>query len=239
MNTGGKMWIATCGLLGVIGMATGARADNDKVEHARVNPGENVSETNAAAASAALNGTPSPTPAQPTTTLPAAQNGVPTWTAVKLHRLNMMEIQAGKAEQASGQSPRVKTFAAHMVRDHQAADRQLAAYAKKHKITLRGSEFGPSPNDDNNASGDDAADLQARADLKELKTHKGRDMDQAFLTAMITGHDNAITMVRESRAATTDSELASLLDQLLPSLQHHRDMAATLNNAINGTSSAE
>jgi len=237
MNTGGKMWIATCGLLGVIGMATGARADSDKVGHSQVNPGENVSETNAAAASAAQNGVPTRPPT--TATLPAAQNGDPTWTAVKLHRLNMMEIQAGKAEQANGQSPRVKSFAAHMVRDHQAADRQLAAYAKKHKISLRGSEFGPTQNDDNAAAGDDSADLQARADLKALKQHKGRDMDQAFLTAMITGHDNAITMVRDVRAATTDSELSSLLDQLLPSLQHHRDMAATLNNAINGTSSAE
>ncbi|HEX3694142.1 MAG TPA: DUF4142 domain-containing protein [Polyangia bacterium] len=224
-------------MLGVIGMATGASADTNKVGHARLNPGEDVSETNAAAASAALN---NQAPSPPTTaTLPAAQNGDPTWTAVKLHRLNMMEIQAGKAEQANGQSPRVKSFAAHMVRDHQAADRQLAAYAKKHKITLRGSEFGPPQNDDNTASGDDAADLQARADLKALKQHKGRDMDQAFLTAMITGHDNAITMVREARAATTDSELSSLLDQLLPSLQRHRDTASTLNNAINGTSSSE
>jgi len=264
----GKMWMLACGLAGMLGVTTAARAAEQPSGTTAPSgtttapsgttgpsgttlrdpvPGDNPSEGAAAPGSAPQAGVPAPTPAPPTAKLPVADhqagNGQvavsddPTWIAVKLHRVNLMEIKAGKAEQAKGVSPRVKSLASQIVRDQQMADRQLAAYAKKRKISLNGSESGPVENNDNIASSEDQDDLQMQADLRALKAHKGRDMDQAFLTTVIVGHDKAIELVRGARQATKDTELATLLDQVLPSLQGHRDSAATLNNAINGTSS--
>jgi len=229
MKTQGmKMTTLACGLAGLMGTATMARANNDQPSKGTA---QDMADPGSDETTKELGEVPPTVP--PTANV---DNGDPTWTAVKLHRLNLMEIQASQAEQAKGLSPQVKSLASHIARDHQMADRQLAAYAKKHKISLKGTE-SPKANVDYPGSADDNEDLRAESDLRQLKAHKGRDMDQAFLTAMITGHDRAIALVRAVRVVTKDSDLANLLDGLLPSLQSHRDQAATLNNAINGTSS--
>lgn len=211
MQFRGKRWLLVCGLAGVLPMT---------------------------AALAANNAVPSGPPVEPLAPMKGTI-GDPSWTTAKLHRLNQMEISFAKLEQQKGQAPRVKDFAGHIVQDHQGADRQVMAYAKKHKVDLTAQPVSQPENKDNAATPLDTDDMAMQAEQKKLESLKGPELDREFLSTMISGHDKAIELVRTARGATSDRDLAALLDQLAPALQKHRDMAATLNNALYGTSSVE
>jgi uncharacterized protein (DUF305 family) len=89
---------------------------------------------------------------------------------------------------------------------------------------------------DNTAGGQGADEMAMDAEMKRLQSLNGAELDRAFLASMVSGHDKAIDFVRSARGAAHDTDLANLLDQLLPSLQKHRDMATTLTNSLHGTS---
>ena len=218
----GTKWLLICGLAGVLPVSVAA-ADDNVAGSPRPMPTETTTPTPSETATAPI------APAKGTV-------GDPTWTVFKLHHINQMEIKVGKLEQQNGESSRVKQYAAQLVRDHQAADRQIMAYARKHKVTMSGPGVGQPENKDNTAGTAGADDMAMQAETKRLESLKGAELDRAFLTSMLSGHDAAIDFVRSARGATNDTDLASLLDELMPSLQKHRDMAATLNNALHGTS---
>lgn len=54
----------------------------------------------------------------------------------KLHQINLMEIQLGQLAQQKASSAKVKSFGERLVRDHQMADREVAALAQKRNIEL-------------------------------------------------------------------------------------------------------
>jgi predicted outer membrane protein len=180
-----------------------------------------------------------PAPIHPVTSGAGAASGDPTWIAVKLHHANKMEIDLGNYELQNGQSPKVKNFAARIVRDHEMADRQLATYANNAKIDLEGSPTGSADKRDNAASSEDAEDVQMHSDMEHVKSLKGAELDRSFASTMMTGHDKVVEMVRVAQGAVGDAQLKSLLEQLLPTLVRHRRMAAILVTAISGTSTAD
>src|SRR5215471_5256335 len=51
-----------------------------------------------------------------------------------LHNLNQTEIRAGKLAEKEGHIKMTRDFGAALVRDHQAADRKVLAYAKEHNF---------------------------------------------------------------------------------------------------------
>jgi len=218
----GMKWMVICGLAGALPAAAALAGDNAPT--AGEAPIPSATSTTTSSASTA--------PMAP----PVGTVGDPTYTAYKLHRTNQMEIKVGKLEQQKGESPRVKQYAAQLVRDHQAADRQVMAFAKKHKIEMNGPTGGEARNTDNTAGGESADEMAMDAEMKRLESLNGAELDRAYLTSMVTGHDKAIDFVRSARGATHDTDLASLLDQQLPSLKKHSDMAATLTNSLHGTS---
>ena len=54
----------------------------------------------------------------------------------QMHRTNQEEIRLGQLAQRNASSPKVKQFAARLVRDHQAADQKVVAVAKQIGIAL-------------------------------------------------------------------------------------------------------
>ena len=211
MRHRGKSWLIVCGMAGLLPVGAALAADNT-----------------------APAGAP-PAPIAPTTGTP----GDPSWTAIKIHQINAMEVEAAKLEQQKGESPRVKEFAGQMVRDHQAADKQVMAYARKHKLEMRMPGTGEAAHRGNLSAVEGPDDAAMQSEMKKLEALKGAELDRAFLASMVSGHDKAIDLVRSARDATSDRDLANLLDQLLPSLDKHRAMAATLNNAVTGGSTPE
>jgi len=202
-----RMWLMVGGVAGVMGVGAGARAADQ--------PASN----------------PAPAPV-------AATNWVdPASIAVKVHRINQTEIDVASRARDQGESARVKTFATQIIRDHQRADRSLAAYAKTRKIDLSGSAGAGSEDPSKQNGTDDADDMHMAATVKQLKGMTGAELDRAFVAAMVVGHEQAIQMVNNASASTKDRDLVALLNGFRPTLERHRRMAVTLNNTLAGTSS--
>jgi len=118
-----------------------------------------------------------------------------------VHAVNKLEIDLGKLAQKSGSTQAIKAYGQMLVRDHQSADKDLAAFAKKQGATI--------PMD----KAKDEADEKDQKDTKEavahLKTLKGNDFDTAI-------------------GQVQNQDLVTVLKDIKPALQKHADQARDL-----------
>jgi putative membrane protein len=127
----------------------------------------------------------------------------------KLHQSNLKEIQMGQLAQKNAQSREVKAFGQTLVKDHTAADRKVKALAKQEKAEL--------------------ADQPAPMDHGGLGT--GAEFDMKFAQSMLEDHKKDVDEAKAARDTTADPKLKSLLTELVPTLEKHRDTAQTLADA--------
>lgn len=123
----------------------------------------------------------------------------------KLHQSNGHEIAMGKLAQQKGQSKEVKAFGKTLAKDHAAADKKVLAFAKAQKI-----------------------ELPTVTDHKGDMDMGGAEFDAKFAQAMLDDHKKDIAEVMSARDSTTDDKLKTLLNDLLPALEKHRDTAQKL-----------
>lgn len=142
-----------------------------------------------------------------------------------IHAVNQAEIDAGKAAKGSAQSKQVKALAEKLVKDHTQADKQVTDFAKKEQVTLASSEMLP--------TGLRTELEQSRTELDRLKTLKGAEFDQAFVTAQAANHDKVAQKLIAVQDAKKDSKLGSLVAKLLPAMKAHGEKAAELQGAAN------
>jgi predicted outer membrane protein len=135
----------------------------------------------------------------------AATPPTPAEVLAKLHQSNGHEIAMGKLAQQKGQSKDVKAFGRTLVKDHSAADKKVLAFAKAQKI-----------------------DLPTVTDHKGDMDTGGPDFDAKFAQAMLDDHKKDVAEVMSARDTTTDDKLKTLLNELLPALEKHRDTAQKL-----------
>jgi putative membrane protein len=140
-----------------------------------------------------------------------------------LHHVNQMEIDLGKAAQKSG-TAKVKAYATTLVTDHQSADQDLTAFAKKHNL---GSIAADKPQSD--ADKQDQKDMDSQA--SQIKKLKGADFDRQYLNMMVAGHDKELANIDTSMSAASDPDLQSFLKAVKPVLQRHADEARDLQNS--------
>ncbi|HEY3352862.1 MAG TPA: DUF4142 domain-containing protein [Polyangia bacterium] len=138
----------------------------------------------------------------------------------QIHHLNQMDIEFGKLAQTNAQSKSVKQFGTSLVRDHEQADKKILDYATKNDIQL----VEPTPS---NQMEQQEMNRQNTA-LQQLPSLKGKDFDREFLTAMVSGHSSAITMLSTSAANIQDKKLKSIVTQLVPKLEAHQKLATRL-----------
>jgi putative membrane protein len=160
---------------------------------------------------------PSPTAAEPA---PTTGDEQPADVLAKLHHSNQAEIEAGKLAQEKGQSKGVKEYGKMLVKDHTAADKQVASVAKQLKVEL------PT-----------GAPEMKHDKLEQARALSGPEFDKAFTEAMIEDHKNDIEEVTEARDKATDPKLKKLLSEMVPKLEKHRDKAEKLNAAANAEGS--
>ena len=142
-----------------------------------------------------------------------------------LHHVNQMEIDAGKIAQKNSSTQAVKSYGQMLVKDHQQADRDLTAFAKKHNQKI------PAETANNDS---DKKDLQDEKDaMARLKNMKGADFDREFLRMMVDGHDKELAKIDSEVGQVNDSDLATMIKDIKPVLQRHADQARDLekNNA--------
>ncbi|QSQ21373.1 DUF4142 domain-containing protein [Pyxidicoccus parkwayensis] len=138
-----------------------------------------------------------------------------------LHHGNQSEVQMGMLAQQRGSSQGVKDYGAKLVKDHQAADQKLMAYAQKKNLQLG------EPKADN-----DFAKVMKNADeaeMAKLQSLHGPAFDRAYLANMVSEHDADVAKVMAGQKQfASNAELKKELDGLLPTLKQHREQAYNL-----------
>jgi len=164
-----------------------------------------------AAGAAAAQGTARETPGQKPSAPPQVQI-TPQENALldQLHGANIREIAAGKLAQRHAESPEVKQYGEHLVKEHSQADQELWSLARQAGVKLP--EVGPGK-------------------LDQLERLRGKDFDRAFLNAMVKDHEKVIAHLRETRPQVNNPEVRAFVDKTLPTLQHHEQQAKKLSSS--------
>lgn len=154
----------------------------------------------------------------------AARLEGPAYTLWKLHHGNEREVQMGELAKAQAGSPEVKRFGQRLVSDHTAADAKVKTWADKLKVDL-----------DQPPGASDRAEMdEARSTMDQLRSMKGADFDGKFVQAMADDHRKDVAMVIAARNEASQRELRPLLDELLPKLRQHQQIALRLQDGVGG-----
>jgi putative membrane protein len=138
-----------------------------------------------------------------------------------LHHVNQMEIDMGKLAQQKSTTAGVKNYGKTLVDDHQSADKDLTAFAKKHNQ-------GAIPADKPEADAERQDQKTMTTQAAHLKTLQGTDFDKEFLNMMASGHDKELTKIDSSIGSASEPDLQTLLKSVKPMLQRHADQARDL-----------
>jgi len=120
--------------------------------------------------------------------------------------INLAEANMGKLAATQGMTKEVRELGDMMNREHQKAYDELAALAKKKNITI------PAAASDN-----------AQKNYNTLSEKRGSDFDKDFCDAMVTGHKDAIDKFENASKESTDPDIQTWANNMLPSLRTHLD----------------
>ena len=137
----------------------------------------------------------------------------------KLHATNQHEIEAGKLAEQNG-TDKVKDYARALQKDHQDADAKVMALAQK-----KGFKFADQPM---------KPEMQQKHQNEKdrLSSLKGAEFDRTFANMMYKGHDRVIQMAQMWKQNCKDQDVCALIDELMPALQKHRQMAEQLRGPM-------
>ncbi|MFL5302672.1 MAG: DUF4142 domain-containing protein, partial [Anaeromyxobacteraceae bacterium] len=140
----------------------------------------------------------------------------------KLHAANQGEIQSAQLATQTAQSQEVKSFAQHMMTDHQKNDQKLQQLAQTMGATLQGEAF-------------DKKQKDAQEDMQKVQAKTGAEFDKAYMKMMVDDHKKD---VKEVESAAKDAkkqkqtELASFLDQTHSKMQTHLQEAQRIEKSL-------
>lgn len=134
----------------------------------------------------------------------------------RLHHVNQKEIELARLAQDKAQSQELKTSAQQIMKDHQALETRVQEVAKSQNVKLQ--DFQPSTFE--------------KAFMDRLKELSGSQFDQAFMQNMMMGHQEVAQDLRLARNDVQNSQVRQLIDQAIPRIQQHRQMAAKQHKNI-------
>jgi len=125
---------------------------------------------------------------------------------------NMAEIDAGKMALEKSQNADVKKFAQQMVDDHTKALGEVQALATAKNVTLP-----------------DGAGPMAKTKATALKALSGNLFDKEYAKrAGVGDHESTVKLLQKIQKDGKDSDLKALAGKMLPTVEHHLDMAKQL-----------
>jgi putative membrane protein len=129
-----------------------------------------------------------------------------------LAQANLAEIDTGKLALEKSQNAEVKKFAQHMVDEHTKALGEVQALATAKNVTL---PDGPGP--------------VAKTKATALKAMSGNLFDKEYAKrAGVGDHENTVKLLQKIQKDGKDSDLKALAGKMLPTVEHHLDMAKQL-----------
>jgi putative membrane protein len=127
---------------------------------------------------------------------------------------NVYEIGAGRTAVQNAQRQEVKDFAQKIIDDHTKATSQLIA-------AVEGSGVQPT------------TDMTAAQQLKVnyLGTLQGPEFDAAYLEQQVLAHEEAVSLFETALSMVQEQQLKAFIEETLPVLQEHLQMAQELMQA--------
>jgi putative membrane protein len=138
----------------------------------------------------------------------------------QMHQTNLMEIELGKVAEQKAASSEVRAYANQLVQDHTNVDRMVVAMAQDSGTNLK-----------NGAEAHQAARHETAREKeleRKLKSAQGADFDRLFLKETSADHDRLIAKLQQDKQNTSDEELESLIEKVIPVLEQHRELAQIL-----------
>jgi putative membrane protein len=133
----------------------------------------------------------------------------------KVARDGQAEVQLGQLAQQKAASSAVKSLAQRLITDHGQANQQLMSIAQRDGVSALM-----------------AADKEHSALLSKLQKLNGPEFDRAFMRAQIDDHTKEIQYFKKEEDAVKDPQLKSFIQQTLPVMQQHLQMAQQIGREL-------
>lgn len=137
----------------------------------------------------------------------------------ELYAIDQAEVKMGELAQQHAQNTKTKDLAKMLVTDHQADEKKVKELADKKGLSLDTSE----------------AKMKTKtldASLEEMKKWPAASFDKNFAQAAVGGHEDAIGIVNNALKTEDDADFKAYLQNLLPVLNKHLDMAKQLQTSM-------
>ncbi|HXL58937.1 MAG TPA: DUF4142 domain-containing protein [Chitinophagaceae bacterium] len=125
---------------------------------------------------------------------------------------SLMEVELGKIAQEKATNPRIKDFAAMVVKDHSNASDNLKKLASEKNIILPA-----------------AISDEQKKDIDNLNKKTGKDFDKAYMKMMLDDHKKDIKKFEKAGNDLKDPDIKGFAMNTLPTLQKHLDSAKAIN----------
>ncbi len=138
----------------------------------------------------------------------------------QMHETNLTEIALGKIAEQKAASSEVRAYADQLVQDHTNVDRMVVEMAQESGTNLK-----------NGAEAHQAIrheSAREKALERKLKSAQGAEFDRLFLQETSAEHDKLISKLQQDKQDTSDEELETLIEKVIPVLEQHRELAQIL-----------
>ena len=166
----------------------------------------------------------------------------------KAMKCGQVELQLGQLAQQKGQNQEVKNLGQTMVREHAMANQQLQQLAKSMNETAPDGGAHPAPNRPQAATDrqtavqphGEHADKEAKhqQEFAKLQNQTGAEFDKEFVRMAIKHHQKDIKEFEQAQQNLQDAQLNSFIQQTLPKLRQHLQMAQNAARAVGVDASA-
>jgi putative membrane protein len=116
----------------------------------------------------------------------------------------LAEVSDATLAAQSATDPKVKEFAAMMIKDHSAANNKLAALAANKNLTL--------PN---------SPGVLQMASHEKLKLLSGESFDKSYIKGQISAHRDTVKLLRKEIASGEDADAKAFAKSILPTVEGH------------------
>jgi putative membrane protein len=127
---------------------------------------------------------------------------------------DLAEVAAGHLAAQKATNPQIRQDAQTIASDHQQVLSKLQDLARNLHVTL--------PN---------APSAEQQQEAQQLQSASGAAFDQAFLHAMIQGHQTSINHTQQEIQSGSDRQVVDFAKSYLPSAQKHLQMVQQINSA--------
>ena len=123
----------------------------------------------------------------------------------------MAEVDLGHLAEQKSNNPKVKDFAAMMVKDHSAANEKLRALASSKDISL--------------PTGAGASNTVTKG---ELEVRSGDSFDKSYIKSQVKAHVDTVTLLHKEIASGQDPDAKAFARAILPTVQSHLKAARAI-----------